>query len=387
MAMCIYTPSAAVRGMLLMVGSGVVLNIELAILGKLAQSGWPDFPILGFALAAHAACLAAWLVVSQPLLPNLQDCTWLVLAGVCFSASVATMVFAVRMGLPMGDFAALNSANVVFAAFLGRAFLQERLHWLHFVAVGSTVAGAVLISKPAIIFGSDKEAGSMWLAYVLAIISGFFDAGTYICCRKCHNCSSDNFVILSFTALSSMTVFACTPLVMESVTNIWAPFIASPWEGAGWLGLMCILSGASLTCYSLAAQWCPAAVSATVDTATRMSSGYAAQVLLFDASLGPFTIGGAALMFVSVVIMALVQTPPAAEETTAAQIAPFDDIAAPKAEDDDENESLASFVAAEFAGAYPHPEALRLRRTSANTVELPARTIGIQGLGAGAPSA
>lgn len=163
-----------------------------------------------------------------------------------------------------------------------------------------------------------------------------------------------------------------------------AQFAAFPWEACGWVAASFAVSSGSLVMFTFAAQWCPASLSATVDTATRMSTGYLAQVLLFAASVSGFTIGGAALMFVSVVTMTLVQTSSSDAETsypTDVSVATLESSTSGETKhsednDDEETESLASFVAAEFAAADPHPTPLRLRRLAAKSADLPARTIG-----------
>lgn len=370
--------------MVLMVGSAGLLNVQLAMTRKLVEAGWPDTVMLGLVLAIQALCMALWLAISQAELPKLQDCKWIVLAGLFFAGSFVLMVLALRLAIPIGDFAALNSVNVVFAAFFGRAFLKEQLHCLHFVAVLSSVAGAVLIARPPFIFESaEGESDTLWIAYVFALCSGVFDACIYICSRKCSSCSS-GFILLSFTLQGCVTTIACTPLVFGSMQSALAQFAAFPWEACGWVAASFAVSSGSLVMFTFAAQWCPASLSATVDTATRMSTGYLAQVLLFAASVSGFTIGGAALMFVSVVTMTLVQTSSSDAETsypTDVSVATLESSTSGETKhsednDDEETESLASFVAAEFAAADPHPTPLRLRRLAAKSADLPARTIG-----------
>lgn len=370
--------------MLLMVGAACLLNVQLAMTSKIVEAGWPEFVMFGLALALQTPCVGVWLAISQPKVPELQDCKWIVLAGLFFSGSFVLMVLALRFSIPMGDFAALNSVNVVFAAFLGRAFLKEQLHCLHFVAVVSSVAGAVLIARPRFIFRSaEGETDPSWIAYVFALCSGFCDAGIYICSRKSSDCSS-SFVLLSFTLQGSITTITCTPLVLGSMQSALAPLMTSPDEACGWVAALFAVLGVSLVMFTFAAQWCPASLSATVDTATRMTTGYLAQVLLFGASLSGFTIGGAVLMFVSVVTMTLVQTTSSdsakskAKEVSDITLESSMPVETKHDEDnnDEETESLASFVAAEFAVSSPHSTALRMRHFAARSANLPARTIG-----------
>jgi len=114
-----------------------------------------------------------------------------------------------------------------------------------------------------------------------------------------------------------------------------------------------------------------------------MISGYAAQVVLFAASLNVHTLVGAVCMFSSVGIMALVQ--PRADEdvsvstdSDATEVAEAGVVAPQLASEDDENESLASFIASEFASPAPRDarsSPLRMRRSCVGG-EPVAKTIG-----------
>lgn len=379
-----------VRGMLLMVGASGLLNVQLSMVGKLVESGWPDFPMLSLTLSLQVPCVLAWLCFSRPSLPKLQDLKWLFLAGFFFAGSFVLMVLSVGMGIPIGDFAALNSANVVFAAFLGRMFLNEQLHWLHCVAVLSSISGAVLIAKPAMIFGGGEVNDSTWIGYALALGSGLCDAGIYISMRKTGNCSPA-FAMLAFVVAGSVTMLACIPLALGSMQDAFHPLALAPAEASGWIAGLFAFGSVSLVMFALAAQICPASVSATVDTATRMTSGYAAQVILFGASLDPLTISGAVLMFASVATMALLQAPavpsePSEESVEIESNKPAQTEDEATTNDDEELESLASFVASEFAGSASHPVALRMRRFAAGSADLSARTIGALTLASAVPA-
>eukprot|EP00929_Paragymnodinium_shiwhaense_P033875 TRINITY_DN18521_c0_g1_i2.p1 TRINITY_DN18521_c0_g1~~TRINITY_DN18521_c0_g1_i2.p1 ORF type:complete len:194 (+),score=43.11 TRINITY_DN18521_c0_g1_i2:271-852(+) len=134
----------------------------------------------------------------------------------------------------------------------------------------------------------------------------------------------------------------------------------APAEATGWVSLVALVGIVSVLMFSAAAQWCPAAVSATVDTATRMVVGYLMQVIFFGGSLDFLTSVGAICMLLSVAIMSLVKpnleesAEEATQATTSASNAPSSisqdtEASAPRADDADETESLASFVASEFS--------------------------------------
>merc|ERR1711865_810336 len=92
--------------------------------------------------------------------------------------------------------------------------------------------------------------------------------------------------------------------------------VAEPVMVVAWTAALFVTGLVSILLFTCAAQRCPAAASATIDTATRMISGYAAQVALFAASLDVTTGIGALCMFASVAIMALLQPRPDEEDTS-----------------------------------------------------------------------
>lgn len=367
--------------MMLMVGASLLLNVQLAECKMLTERGLPDFLLISMAMAVQGLCVLAWAAVARPMLPEKGSCKWLLAAGLFFAGSFTAMVLAVRVGLPLGDFAALNSSNIVFATFMGRAFLGERLHWAHSIAVVSSFAGALLIAKPEFLFGSKEGASDeAWLGAALALASGFCDAGIYICARKTE-AASPVWLVATFSLFGTVSSFAVAALQDGGLPL--AVIVAEPLMAAGWTMVLFVTGFVGIVLFTCAAQWCPAAASATIDTATRMISGYAAQMVLFAASLNVLTLAGAACMFLSVAIMALMQ--PQADSNVSdnaasdiAEVVEAGVAAPPLTGEDDDNESLASFIASEFASPAPRePRSMPLRmRRSRVGGEPVAKTIG-----------
>lgn len=363
--------------MLMMVGSALLLNVQLTIVKLLTEAGWPDLTINAVSCFLTASCCAFRLATTCPPMPKAGEMKWVLLAGMFFSGSFVLMLLAVRLGISIGDFAALNSANVVFAAFLGRVFLRELMHWAHFGAVFCTVVGALLISRPQFLFGGSSDGSAVGHGHILALASGVCDACIYVSSRRLEGCSPW-LLNMSFTGQSSIVLFLLAGL---SGTTSLDSFVASPAEGLGWLAAIFVPGMVSMVLFTAAAQACPAALSATVDTATRMMSGYLATALFFTAPIDAFTVVGASLMFVSVVTMAFFQAPAPPEEAAAER----GDVVAAEAgggaaaADDDETESLASFIATECVGV---SESLRLRRPG-GSVEPVGKIIGAVASAAG----
>lgn len=359
-----------------MAASSLLLNVQLAFCTVLADAGWPNLTMLAIASAISVPCLLLCVAIWKLPCPKVGERKWVLLAGVFFGGSTLFMMLSVHVGMPLGDFAALNSANIVFAVFLGRIFLGEPLHWVHFAAVVSSVAGAVLISQPEILFGhSDGSSANSW-GYLLALASGLCDACIYICTRKASQ-ASPWLVAVSFFGNSAVALLVGAAFIVDSTV---APLIVSPLEASGLIAALFAIGMIDIVTFAGAAQWCPAAVSATVDTATRMVSGYAAQVFFFDAPIKLHTLGGAALMFLSVAALALFQAKPAEPGLEAGHGDLADDSKAPDAamaEEDSDTESLASFIASEFVGITFSQPPLRLRRTGGGASKPAAQVIGV----------
>lgn len=381
-------PIQALGGMSLMAGGSTLLNVQLAMLAILAKAGWPDWTLLGISTAIMMLCFAVWAGVSRPALPEKGASKWVLLSGLFFVGSFVLMIVAVRMGVPLGDFAALNSANVVFAAFIGRVFLRESLRWGHLVAVACTVGGAVLIAQPELLFGSSETSTANGLGYAIAVVSGLCDACIYISVRKAGD-TSPWWINLSFTAQAGLVLLCTAPMVDGFPLQ---RLMSTPLVTLGVLALYTCIGMTSLVMFTMASQWCPAAISATVDTATRMVVGYAMQVLFFGASLNLPTVLGAALMFCSVGAMTVMQmvadsSSTEATESAASTNASEDNSKVDKgaADEESDTDSLASFIACEFMGTPLRERALRQRCHVG--VTLPAQAIGVMAAVAGTASA
>jgi len=239
-------------------------------------------------------------------LPKAAEAKWVVPTGLFFAGSGGCMFLAVRLEVPLGDFAALNSVNVVFAAFLARLFLREPLHLSNYIAMATSIAGAMCISQPEMLFGhSGSGSGGSWVAHILSLLSGFCDACIYVSTRRCSD-TAPAYITLSFTIQAGIMLLATAPAIDGLPVASLA--VSSPLETSGLVFAIFALTTVSLIAFTGASQWCPAAVSATVDTGTRMVVGYTIQVLLFDAELELISVLGAAMMLTSVVSMTLLQS-------------------------------------------------------------------------------
>merc|ERR1719210_2460296 len=109
-------------------------------------------------------------LATRARVPEAHQRKWVALQAIFSTLSFISCIMAVQVHAVPGDVNALTSINVVFAAFMGHLFLSEHLRFVHVVILFCSIAGAVLISQPAFIFGGE---GSSWFGYTLALFSGF----------------------------------------------------------------------------------------------------------------------------------------------------------------------------------------------------------------------
>eukprot|EP00971_Amphidinium_carterae_P249041 4943459-Amphidinium_carterae.1 len=83
------------------------------------------------AFGVVAVMLAVGLALTKSASVGLHQCKWMLLRGLCGTASMALEVLAIRTGMAAGDLAALTSVNTVLSAILGRVILGEELRRSH----------------------------------------------------------------------------------------------------------------------------------------------------------------------------------------------------------------------------------------------------------------
>jgi drug/metabolite transporter (DMT)-like permease len=277
-------------------------------------AGLPFFRIYSSARGLAGLSIVLIIQASNAKAPLRNDWMWMV-ARACFgTTSLVSWVLAARVGASPGDVASIASSNGVMAALIGRYFLNEDLKIVHGVALCLSFGGAVLITRPALIFGGAAVGGDQILGYMLAVLAGFAQAGAAICCRKGGDVSAwYNSVVSSFALSFALFLLPCTPFADEGFSL--EMVTASPVRTAGVLAVLWILCTIDLPCINLGSKICPAAVSATCANASQMVTGYLAQILIFSTPLLPLTIVGAFLMLAGAILMSLSRAPADADVT------------------------------------------------------------------------
>jgi len=338
-----------VQGILAVLVCGCFSTLNL-ILSKLLQGWqWPYFFMAGLCSLLIVLGLQVLMVARQGLAAyhcERKEIKWVLLRGLFGCGNNVLSVCAALAGAPMGSIGVLSSVNTVVAALLGRVVLGEPLGKLHILSVLFSVAGAVLISDPQATVSEGAETGpSAYLGYVLALLSGVSLGCMFISARKSKSATP---MLLTTSAMSFRCVVCWTLACIPAANNGGLRILA---DSAGFaillfIALLIVLLVCNLTS-STGSQLCPAAISATVMTATNMSTGYAADILLFHKIPNLTTILGAAMMLLAVVTMAVARLPPRSSMPDAAE--PVPDLRSRSTTTVGSQESLVSFVASEFA--------------------------------------
>eukprot|EP00927_Polykrikos_kofoidii_P005449 TRINITY_DN12159_c0_g1_i1.p1 TRINITY_DN12159_c0_g1~~TRINITY_DN12159_c0_g1_i1.p1 ORF type:complete len:415 (-),score=58.28 TRINITY_DN12159_c0_g1_i1:79-1137(-) len=322
-----------------------------------------------FGNALASLIIACALFAQRVPRPEARAVKWIFMRGLTGLGASVCLVLSVQVGAPPGDVAALASVNTLVAAFIGRVFLAEVMFWTHGVAFCSTICGVVLITRPAFIFGGSS--GDFLLGYTLAVAGGVGQAFIFICSRKAGEVPVTSLA-LSATFMHALG-YALAPLAPFVEDFTLGPLVDSPQLALTWLALLTLMTVLGMLTNSAGAKWCPAAVSATLTTASSIVFGYLAQLLVFDGTLELLPLTGAALMLAAVLFLTLARSPSNSAdhalghvpvrmmhvaEAEAATGAGIDVVAgcAPTNHDDVNAMSLASFIATEFVQREPSRE-------------------------------
>ncbi|CAE7302870.1 putative transport protein [Symbiodinium microadriaticum] len=360
--------STEVIGILLMLASGVSVTSQMAISKMIEEMQWPYWYLLassclmaGVVNALHVWCLGI-------ACPQRKDIKWVLARAVFENFHWIGAMLSVIVGAAPGDVAALTSIDIIAAALLGLVFLGERVSILHLFALILSVAGALCISQPQFLFGSIQGAGESPAGYCIALLSGCFQACSFVCARKSAH------IPVSLLSLVSLLLSAPAALLVPLVQHEHSAFgvvMERPWQAIWLLLTLTVWISISILLPAAGATRCPAAVSATVFTAASMITGYLAQTVLFHNAPKPLKLVGAFCMLCSVVLMAIRCQ---AKESEGPSCAESVSEAATAAEDD-ENLSLGSFVASEVSFTSSSSR-LRRRASSFKATEPLAQRFG-----------
>jgi len=337
---------------------------------------FPSWYIMCGGNISLALAFGSIFLVTKAALPKRLEGKWVFGRSMFGMLSFVSAVQAVQVGAAPGDVAALTSVNIVVAAIMGHLFLSERLNYEHVGALMCSIIGAVFISKPSFLFGTDGR-DSPWIGYLLALSSGFLQASEFICARKSADVSVN--LLSLFMSVSSLPVFLLLGWLREGTPSAVANAMSSMAVTLSFIAVSCALGFGAILAGTVGSVLCPAAISATMFTCSSMVLGYAAQTVLFGQAPSLLTIVGAVMMLFAVGIMAATRVPKPGVDADLSLDRTVPEASASEGHGDntgtrasshvseeDDAESLVSFVAAEFATVGPHLGSVRFRGPGLN---------------------
>eukprot|EP00931_Biecheleriopsis_adriatica_P104104 TRINITY_DN78841_c0_g1_i1.p1 TRINITY_DN78841_c0_g1~~TRINITY_DN78841_c0_g1_i1.p1 ORF type:complete len:391 (+),score=49.63 TRINITY_DN78841_c0_g1_i1:53-1174(+) len=360
--------SGEATGMLLVVVAGI-LAAALSFL-EVVLTDWklPYYSLFGTAELLLGLALAMIIAMTGELRKmDSQQWKWVWLRGFIGSWNFTLSLLALTLGAPLGDVSALQTINVVFAALFGLIFLGEQLNKLHATSVVLSLVGAVLVSKPDALF--QRETSVPWVGYLLALGAGLLTAAMFIAARKSQGTSS---LVLSCSVCVQegvvQWIIVLTGLVKEDPVHA---TVSTPGLTGASLTVLILIVFLYFFAMNAGSQMCPAVTSSMIFTSVPMTLGYLAQTFYQRDAPQVVTVLGALLMLLAVSLMAVARS----KMSTASNMA--EDRVEPKCLESESTtsgsdivarapstESLASFIAAEFAGLSPSSaNAIRLRST------------------------
>jgi drug/metabolite transporter (DMT)-like permease len=139
-----------------------------------------------------------------------------------------TCFFAAVVHLPLAEVTVIHYTHPLFAALLAAWFLHERVAPRVLVCVLTSLAGVVLIARPAFLFGGG-EGGDIDQRFVLvALGAAIFSAAAYVTVRKLGGSEHPLVVVLYFPMVT-------VPLALPFVVAQWV--WPTPLEWAQLLGV------------------------------------------------------------------------------------------------------------------------------------------------------
>uniref|UniRef100_A0A7S2JCR2 EamA domain-containing protein n=1 Tax=Zooxanthella nutricula TaxID=1333877 RepID=A0A7S2JCR2_9DINO len=293
-------------GMMLIATSGVANSMMFTLLPVMQRRGLPFYFSVGTAQLLLSAAMAAAVWRSGQLASvEASKWKWVFLRGVTGGLLGVFGVWAVACGARLGDVSSLQCINAVVAAILGRAFLGEQTRSLHIVAIGLSLVGAVLVTESYTVFLPGPGGGPPppWAGYALACASGAMSGLTFVAGRKSKGV---NVLVMSTSVClhegGIMLLMPCFGLVRDAPLDVvWR----SPWAVLGFFalggGFFCI----TVMSLNSGAERCPAAAGSTIFSSASMTTAYAGQVVVLGQVPRALTLFGAALMLLSVAVMAM----------------------------------------------------------------------------------
>jgi len=173
------------------------------------------FSIMSLLVRARAAValVLAYGMVRRAGVSPLGNTRWLlVVRGLLGFAALSCFYYSLTH-LPLAEATVIQYTNPVFTGLLAALLLKERLRAVELVSVAVSLAGVVLVARPAFLFG-DAAAHLDPVAMGFALAGALFSAFAYVAVRKSSGTEHPLVVVLWFPLIA-------TPLSIPLAVTQW----------------------------------------------------------------------------------------------------------------------------------------------------------------------
>jgi drug/metabolite transporter (DMT)-like permease len=251
---------------------------------KLIGARLPIFEIV-FARALFSVVLTAALL-RRARVPLLGTRRPLLLLRGLFGFCGLTCSFYAVIHLPLADATLLQFLHPVFTVALAALILRERIGGGVWLGAPLSLAGVLLVVRPAFVFGAGNAAPLDPFAVGVAVAGAFFSADAYVTVR--HLASTGEHPLAIVFSFPAVTTALALPLMLRDF--VWP-------RGLDWLWLVAAGAAAQLGQVALTRgiQRLPAS-RATAYSYTQVVFAAALGALLFGEAPGATSLAGAALV-------------------------------------------------------------------------------------------
>lgn len=190
----------------------------MSLLVKVAGQRLPTQEVV-FVRAAVTLALSWWAIRRGSLAAWGNDRPLLVVRAVLGYIALSAFYYAV-VNLPLADATVIQYTNPIFAALIAVPVLGERVRAKEVVSVLVALAGVVLVTQPAFLFGGGGPKLDP-LAVTVGLVGAVFSAAAYVTVRRLR-ATEDPMVIVFYFALISVIAslpFAALAFVAPTPTE------------------------------------------------------------------------------------------------------------------------------------------------------------------------
>lgn len=265
----------------------------MGLLVKLAGRRLPPQQIVLFR-AASTLAMSWWAVRAAGVRPALGEQRGLLLLRGLFGAIGINCFYFSLVHLPLGEATLIQFMNPVFATLIAAWWVGERIHVGEILSLVASLAGVVLITRPAALFGAQAAAAIEPAHAAVALLGAVCSGAAYASVRKLGPREHPTVVVLYLPLVT-------LPLALPFATTQWIAPTAPEWL---------LLLGVALST-QLAQVFMTRGLQA--ETAVRATTtGYLQIVfagiwgaLILGERPSPWTLAGAAVIVGSTLVLAL----------------------------------------------------------------------------------